>query len=223
MSKCSLIAVHARPGQTCLACPPKYMAKYAPLKRTIEQVIETVHTASIYLHSLICSTRLGSLGKSSLIEFPIKLASPELVSIGNNVRICSGAWLNAKDSSGSGKTTLFIGDNTYIGRMLHINAWQKVTIESNVLIGERVSIFDASHNYSDIRLPIRMQGDSYMGRVLIRSGSWIGSGSVIMPGIKIGVNSVVGANSVVTRDVPDYSIVAGNPARLVKKITPKNY
>ena len=65
-----------------------------------------------------------------------------------------------------------------------------------------------------------MQGDYFKGAVRLRQGCWLGIGVVILPGVTIGRNSVVVANSVVTRDVPDYAVVAGNPAKIIKVLDP---
>jgi len=100
--------------------------------------------------------------------------------------------------------------------MVHINAWQNVSIGNDILIGERVTITDADHVFHDPNIPIRLQGDSFFGNVTLLDGCWIGSGAVIMPGVTIGRNSVVGANAVVTRDVPDRSVVGGVPAKIIR-------
>ena len=91
------------------------------------------------------------------------------------------------------------------------------SIGNNVLISDRVFISDHIHGYTDVGLPIINQKLEPRGSVRIKEGAFIGINSVIMPGVSIGKNSVVGASSVVTKDVPDYCVVAGNPARVIKK------
>jgi acetyltransferase-like isoleucine patch superfamily enzyme len=112
--------------------------------------------------------------------------------------------------------SLRIGDGTYIGSFCQINAWESVTIEENVLIGDFVLITDCDHNFDNAEVPIMHQGDKFKGKVHIKSGAWIGRNAVIMPGVTIGHNAVVGANSVVTKDVLDNTVVGGVPARLIK-------
>jgi len=164
------------------------------------------------------ASRFAGWGQKSRIEFPSKLMEPYLVIVGEHVRICSHAWFNAKDNRRDGRPTLRIGDHTYIGRMVHINAWQDVEIGTDVLIGDRVTILDADHHFGDVKVPIRHQGDSFMGPVKLETGCWIGSGAVILPGVTIGRNAVVAANAVVTRDVPECTLVGGVPAKIIRKI-----
>lgn len=175
----------------------------------------------IAIYSLAIRFQFAFWGSKSRIEPFAKLTAPHLVCIGSRVHICEHAWLNSKDDRGNGEPTLTIGDGTYIGRFVHINAWREVIIEKDVLIADRVFISDADHKFEDLEIPISRQGDEYKGSVIIKSGSWLGIGAVILPGVTIGLNSVVGANSVVTKDVPDYTIVAGIPARIIKQLKVK--
>lgn len=183
------------------------------------------------LHNLTCSCfsglvtrcytelirrRFAHWGEGARIEAFAKLISPNLVQVGNNVKICEHAWFNATDDRGDCKPTLTIGDGTYIGRFVHINAWQEVVIENDVLIADRVFISDCEHMHINTEVPIIRQGDTFKGAVRLREGCWLGIGVVILPGVVVGRNSVVAANSVVTKDVPDYTVVAGMPAKIVK-------
>ena len=145
------------------------------------------------------------------------LEGPELIKVGERVEIGRHAWLNAVDDLGEGKTTLSIGEGTYIGRFAHINAWRDVKIGKNVLIADRVFISDASHDF-DTAMPIRLQGDSFLGAVELKEGCWIGIGAVILPGVTVGRNAVVGSNAVVTKNVPDYAVVAGIPAKVIRQL-----
>lgn len=165
--------------------------------------------------------RFAAFGGGSHIQPPARLVSPHLVRIGSGVTISEHAWLNAKDASGRGAPTLTIGDRTYIGRFAQINAWESVVVESDVLIADRVFISDADHNYEDLETPIIHQGDSFRGKVVIRSGAWLGIGVVVMPGVTVGRHAIVAANAVVTADVPDLTVVGGIPARVIKTLQPQ--
>ena len=167
-------------------------------------------------YTVLMRRRFAVWGTDSRIELSAKLISPHLVHIGNNVRISEHAWFNAKDDRNDGMPTLKIGDGTYIGRFVHINAWQQVIIEKNVLLADRVFISDADHNYLNTEIPVIKQGDSFKGAVRLKEGCWLGIGVVILPGVTIGRNAVVAANSVVTKSVPDYAIVGGIPAKIIK-------
>lgn len=167
----------------------------------------------------VCMRRsFASWGAGSRLGLRAKLVGPHLVHIGAGVSVGEHAWLNAKDDRGEGAPTLRIGSGTYIGRFAQINAWRSVTIGDNVLIADRVFISDSDHNYADIGIPVRLQSDSFLGAVHLRDGCWIGIGAVILPGVTVGRNSVVAANAVVTQDVPDFVVVGGVPARIIKHL-----
>lgn len=180
------------------------------------KALELLSRILVRAYTIVIRSQFGSWGAGSYIEFGAKLMFPALVVVGKNVHISEHAWLNAKDDRLDGMPTLTIGDGTYIGRFAHINAWRQVTIEENVLIADRVFISDADHKCKDIKVPVILQGDAFKGEVLIKAGSWLGVGVVILPGVIVGRNAVVAANSVVTKDVPDYAVVGGIPAKVIK-------
>lgn len=176
----------------------------------------------VLAYSTTMRYQFASWGVKSRLEPSAKLIAPYLICVGSKVNICEHAWLNAKDDRGDGKPTLTIGDGTYIGRFVHINAWQQVVIENNVLLADRVFISDADHNYENIAIPVRHQGDIFKGPVRLKEGCWLGIGVVILPGVTVGRNAVVAANSVVTKSVPDYSVVGGIPAKVIKLLVERN-
>lgn len=95
-------------------------------------------------------------------------------------------------------------------------------LEENVLIGPNVYISDRNHNYLDVDTPIMNQGYYSKGKVLIGSGSWVGIHAAIIGNVTIGKYCVIGANAVVTKDIPDFSVVAGNPTKIVKRYDTKS-
>jgi acetyltransferase-like isoleucine patch superfamily enzyme len=148
--------------------------------------------------------------------FPVTLKNARSVAIGDAVVIREHAWLNCEARSGF---TLSIGSGSYIGRFSHINARESVVIEDEVLIADRVHISDYQHAIADLSRSIVAQGFTDPERVRIRTGSWIGEGAVIMPGVTVGRGAIVGANAVVTRDVADLQIVGGVPATVIRSRT----
>jgi acetyltransferase-like isoleucine patch superfamily enzyme len=112
-----------------------------------------------------------------------------------------------------GEEYISLGDDVKIGSMCWLLA---VIIESNVLIADKVYISDNSHDFESVDTPIISQRVIFKGDTLIREGAWIGE-NVSIIGVVIGRNSVVAANSVVLTDVPDYSVVAGIPAKVIKR------
>ena len=163
-------------------------------------------------YSRLIAHRLGSCGRGLQVAFPSTIKNPGSISVGDMVVIREHAWLNCEARD---EPTLSIGDRTYLGRFAHINASRSVIIEEDVLVADRVHISDYQHAYKDPSRAINVQGLTDPEPVLIRSGSWLGVGAVIMPGVTVGCGAIVGANAVVTRDVGDLDIVGGIPATVI--------
>lgn len=100
--------------------------------------------------------------------------------------------------------------------MLFADAEAGITIEDEVLLGSGVHMYTNNHRFNETHLPIKEQGYKKHGEILIQRGSWIGANSIILAGVTIGKNSVVGAGSVVTKSVPDKTVVAGVPATIIR-------
>jgi acetyltransferase-like isoleucine patch superfamily enzyme len=100
--------------------------------------------------------------------------------------------------------------------MNHITCIHKVEIGENVLTADRVHISDHSHGFSQITIPIMAQPVTSKGVVRIGDGTWIGENASILS-CSIGRNCVIGSNAVVTRDIPEYCVAVGAPARVVKR------
>ena len=101
--------------------------------------------------------------------------------------------------------------------MDRIASMNEVIIEDDVLFAAFVHITDHSHEFRNVDVPISTQGGYSKGSVRIRRGAWLAFGCHVLSGVTVGENSVVAANSVVTKDVPPYTVVAGNPAKVVKR------
>lgn len=111
---------------------------------------------------------------------------------------------------------LNIGDNVTIGAYSFLNAGGNIIIEDNVLCADKVNIVAENHGYADVTVPIRNQPCTH-DEIVIGEGSWLGINVTILAGTTIGKNSVIGANSVVKGKFEDYCVIAGNPAKVVKK------
>ena len=94
-----------------------------------------------------------------------------------------------------------------------------VVVDDDVLLAQNVVLSALNHNYEDTRRPIREQGVNTRP-IHVGKGAWLGAHAVVLPGVRIGTNAVVAAGAIVTKDVPDYSIVVGSPARVVRKYDP---
>jgi acetyltransferase-like isoleucine patch superfamily enzyme len=146
------------------------------------------------------------------------------VSLGNSVSLRNGAWLNVAAESITGEPVIVIEDNCAIGTDSIISAKNLIHVERDVLIAQSVLIVDHNHAYEDINTPIVQQGVTEGGTIRIGQGSWIAHGAVILcprGELVIGRNCVIAANSVVTQSVPDYSLAAGYPARVIRQYDPE--
>jgi acetyltransferase-like isoleucine patch superfamily enzyme len=93
-----------------------------------------------------------------------------------------------------------------------------ITIEGDVMLGSSVHIYVHNHKFDDLTIPIIEQGYYQSESVVIKQGAWIGAGVIILPGVTIGENAVVGAGSVVTKNIPAFTVAVGNPAKVIKSI-----
>ena len=168
--------------------------------------------------------RFLNFGSHSLLVSPLRVAGHQFIFIGNSVLINYKTSLVAAGKTGIAIPTLKILDGTVIGNFNHIYATSKIVIGAKVLTADRVYISDNLHSYSDISVPIMDQPILQNGEVIIGDGTWIGENVCIL-GVKIGKNCVIGANSVVTKDVPDFSVAVGAPAKIIKRycITNKSW
>lgn len=110
-----------------------------------------------------------------------------------------------------------IGENTHINHLCGLWAGKQgiIKIGSNVLFGPGVYLVAANHRYKKGQLISEQEGEQRF--VEIGNDVWIGANAIVLPGVKVGQGSVIGAGAVVTSDVPPYSVVAGNPAKIIKK------
>ena len=160
---------------------------------------------------------LISFGKSVVIENDVYIdaLSVKGLHFDNNVSIKRGATIVCTGVIKNKGVGISIGSNSAIGTNNFIHGGGGVDIGKNVIMGPDVKIFSENHNFSDLKVPIRLQGESREG-ILIKDDCWIGAGSIITDGVTIESGSIVGAGSVVTKSFPPNSIIVGNPAKLLK-------
>jgi len=108
-----------------------------------------------------------------------------------------------------------IGDHVYLNTLCTILDCNEVHIGDHVMIGPHVQIYTPAH---DLRAEARIQGWEVAKPIVIEDNVWIGGGAILLPGVRIGRNAVVGAGAVVTCSVPANTVVAGNPARVLREI-----
>ncbi|MFO1487476.1 MAG: acyltransferase [Verrucomicrobiota bacterium] len=165
---------------------------------------------------LVYRPAFGAIGPKSRIISPLKMRNMENIFIGAGVTIARHTWLFALPALQNHLPKLAIEDGCQIGNFNHITCVNEVRLGAKVLTADRVHISDNTHDFKNPHIPIMDQPISSKGPVHIGSGSWLGE-NVNVLSCKIGRNCVVGANSVVTKDVPDFCVVAGIPARIIRQ------
>jgi acetyltransferase-like isoleucine patch superfamily enzyme len=171
------------------------------------------------LFSLLISGAFAHFGKKAVLMNPIRLGGEERIAIGDHVFIGADSWLQTLPDAENKSVALSIGTGCSFAGACVISAVRSVTLEEHVLLARNVYISDHIHKYVDTHLPVMAQGLDKIQPVLIKRGAWLGQNVVVCPGVTIGAGSVIGANSVVTKSIPDYCVAAGAPARVLKMIT----
>lgn len=168
----------------------------------------------------ICSRFLYA-GKHIFFTSISYLHGERFIRIGNNTNFGKDlfltAWTLTKDAS---EVLIEIGNHCSFGAYNHITASNKVHIGDGVLTGKWVTITDNSHGATDketLGISPTVRAIVSKGPVVIGNNVWIGDKATILPNVKIGTGAVIAANSVVTKDVPPYSVVAGVPAHIIKQ------
>lgn len=152
----------------------------------------------------------------------VRVTNPNFIYLGDFVSLdngCEIAVINShyKYSYDFYNPALIIGDGVGISKGSIIFALKKIHIKNNVMIGPYSFIADYDHSYYDINKPITHQPLMNINPVVIEEGVWIGAHANICSGVTIGKNSVIGAGSVVTKNIPPYSLAVGVPAKVVKQ------
>lgn len=160
--------------------------------------------------------------QARLIRLPFDIRNRSNIKIGNNFTTGFGCRLEAFSQKATHNAILIFGKNVEINDYVHIAAGEKIIIGDNVLIASKVFISDLNHgNYKgenpDSPLSTPNSRKLSTNPIIIKDNVWIGEGVCIMPGVTIGFGCVIGALSVVTKDIPDYTIAVGSPAKVVKE------
>ncbi|MGA9275729.1 acyltransferase [Ilumatobacter sp.] len=165
--------------------------------------------------------RFGRLGANSVICFPPNtLFNEQYIHIGEGTLFGPQTTLSAGMVPGQEMVTdpvITVGDRCLFGKGSGIVGHLQITVGDDVWTGHHVYITDQNHGYEDLTIPISMQVMPERP-VSVGDGSWLGHGTVVLPGANIGRHVVVGANSVVTGDLPDNCVAAGVPARVIRQL-----
>jgi acetyltransferase-like isoleucine patch superfamily enzyme len=187
-------------------------------KHPWERLHDIFERIQIKLFTVFIRRQFGFCGKGVVVEPPFKYKNLQYIWVGDSVMIKHYSWIHAigniEQITGP---VITLKANCHIGMGVTIAAVRSVVLEENVLIARNVYISDHGHSFEDINTPIMDQGIRNISPVTVGKNSWIGQNACVMPGVTIGRHCVIGANSVVTRDLPDYSVAVGSPARVIKR------
>lgn len=219
----------------------------SPLKRRLFNLVKSLRTANLPLPRVYCkAVRLGYKTLSSAIAFFTQaliytpafkgrcnrvgkqfllytgtpfVSGPLNIEIGHNCRISGQTTFSA--SSHYPEPMLFIGNNVGIGWQVTIAVSSRVIIEDNVRIAGGCNLFGYSGHPIDATERARGMPDTLnqTGEIHLKKDAWLGSNVIVKSGVTIGKGAIVAAGSVVTKDIPDYVIAAGNPAKVIKDIS----
>jgi acetyltransferase-like isoleucine patch superfamily enzyme len=172
--------------------------------------------ARAWVFYLINRSKYYKLELGALILKPLRLDGRKYMSVHKKVVVQKYSWLIALKIDDH-DPELIIDEGCAIGNFNHIAAVRKVVLGKYVMTADKVYISDNQHVFDNIEIPIMHQGVRFTSEVEIGDGSWIGENVSIL-GAKIGKNCVIGANSVVVEDIPDYSVAMGVPAKVIRRL-----
>lgn len=155
-------------------------------------------------------SQFARLGENVVIEAGVLVFHPENIELGNHIYVGHHTILK-----GYYRNRMVIGDGTWIGQQCFFHSAGGLIIGKNVGIGPGVKIITSSHRLDELDRPI-LHSTIEFAPVILEDGCDIGTGAIILPGVRVGKGAQVGAGAVVTEDVKDYSVVAGVPARLIR-------
>lgn len=198
--------------------------------RIFRPVIFFLNKLNIYFYSEwkrhVFNSFPSLLNDGGIICPRIQIIGGKYITIGKQVMIHKNSTIYALDKykhdTSSFKPSIIIGDNCDIGEGAFFSAINKIVLHNGVLLGRNVTIVDNSHGnnlLSQNEIAPNKRPLFSKGPIVIEENVWIGEKAIILPDVTIGRGSIIGANSVVTKNIPSYCIAAGNPARVIKFIS----
>lgn len=178
------------------------------LLRALHRALRRVARYVPKLRYLVRRWQFDEAGHRGAIERGVRLLGDARIRLGDRVTLRRGVVL-------AGNGSLTIGSGTTINDGCRISAFESVQIGADCLFAPQVSVLDIDHRFDSRERPLRQQGYR-TAPVVIGDDVWLGVNVVVLRGVRIGRGAIIGANSVVTRDVPDFAIAAGIPARVLR-------
>ncbi len=186
-----------------------------------------------YIRPLVYKSIFGKVGNGCLLERSIRIEVPSGLFVGDRVFFGQNCWISPGSKEGEirlGNDTfmahtctlraeggkILIGENVQISRNCYINGTGDIEIGNDTMLGPNSIVVSANHLYSQLDVPIRLQGIE-KAKIHIEGDVWIGANVTVLPGVSIGKGTVVGAGAVVKENLPPYSIAVGVPAKVVGK------
>ena len=158
------------------------------------------------------------LGRGVYLDHGVYLhACPDGIEIGDDTCVMHNAELHVFNFRDLPHAFIKIGRGTFIGESVVIRGQGGVSIGDSVLVAPLAKIMAVDHRFADTAVPVIDQGIVARG-IVVEDGAWIGAGAAVLDGVRVGRGAVIGANAVVTRDVPEYTLAVGAPARVVRDL-----
>lgn len=169
------------------------------------------------LFRILFGRGFGRFGRRTLIVRPVGVERQDRIFLGDDIYVAAQSCLAVRPlGSDAGAAELVIGDGCKIGRFNHIYATGSVRLGKKVLTANGVYVSDNLHGYRDVGAAVMDQPLQQLSATEIGDGSWLGHNACVV-GARLGKHCVVGANAVVTRDAPDYSVIVGAPGRIIRR------
>jgi len=176
-------------------------------------VVQEWHRLRTLLRSRLLAPSFADFGLGTRVASGARLHGVERMELGRGVYVGPDSWLQ---TIGDGR--LVVGDRVSLSARVTLSAVASVVVEDGALLAGGVYVADHDHAFDRSDLPVRDQGVANVAPVVIGAGSWLAQHVVVTSGVRIGRGTVVGANSVVTTDLPDRVVAVGAPARVVREL-----
>jgi acetyltransferase-like isoleucine patch superfamily enzyme len=185
----------------------------------IEKMLHLGSRIRTRLFTLLLSSQFKEFGHGSRIVPPFTFWGLNQMCLGERVMIQRDCWIHVIGENADPETAkITIKSNVSIGKRTAISAAREVVIEDYVMMGSNCLITDHSHAFEDPTIPIQEQGINNIKPVFIGRETFFGNNVSIQPGATIGRHCIIGANSVVSTSIPDFSVAVGMPARVVRNL-----
>lgn len=156
------------------------------------------------------------IGKNTYIDKSVHVTGWKNISIGKNTGVSENTWINVNERLGN-KKHIIIGNNCYVGRRNFFSSGILIKISDYFMSGVECKFMGSDHLFDNPLLPYISTGTTTTKEIIIESNVWLGAGVTVIGNIKIGRGSIIGAGSLVNKDIPSFSIAVGNPCKVIKR------